>query len=390
MIDNELAFAQETSSSAELLPSSGDDSVSTLESGVVDNNSTSAFSDPYSQEVTEVSPISESINYDSINNYFSEATIGSSLANESQQTRNDTGTGIDIDELAGIVDGQATSAEPLYGFTSTDVTIDDLSGTTMTLNTIETPASNIELQANDGTVPSSDAPAAVNGGFFDGSNLDLLNIAVNNDVPVAGQPGETGVGWANSETPRGITERGTLYWDGETNTAGVEVVSDVPELKGTGVISNPDNYWAQGGISMALNEPTIDSPIIRDEQDREENVGLPQQTYDDDLLGIGEDTGESERTALIYDDISNNETISDDGTSETGTDIYLVTTQDEVTLGEFRSAITQTFTTAEDGIFLDGGGSTQIKTPDFSDEGSDTPGRTIPQIVALESIDNQA
>ena len=378
MIDNELAFASETSSTG-LQPSLGDDSVSPLESGDLNNNS-SAFSDPFSQDVTELSPISESTNYDSVSNY-SEETGDDSLTNEDSLLATDAAT--EADPLSGNTFVGAATPEPLYGFSSTEVTTDG--GTTMTLNTIETPAGNIELLENDGTVPSSDAPAAVNGGFFDTSNLDLLNIAVNNDVPVAGQPGETGVGWANSETPRGITERGTLYWDGDTNTAGIEVVSDVPELKATGVISNPDNYWAQGGISMALNDPTITSPITG------ANEGLPQRTYDDDILGIGEDTGESERTALIYDDLSNNGTNQADGTSETGTDVYLVTTQQEVTLGEFRSAIQQTYTTAEDGIFLDGGGSTQIKAvnEERNFSGSDpAPGRTIPQIVALESVEN--
>ena len=105
-------------------------------------------------------------------------------------------------------------------------------------------------------------------------------------------------------------------------------------------------------------------------------------TKEDDLRRIfGLDTKKTQRSALIYDDLCNN------GTGETGTDIYLVTTQDEVTLGEFRSAIQQTYTTAEDGIFLDGGGSTQIKAVneerDFSGDG-----RTIPQIVALESVEN--
>ena len=377
MIDNELAFAPEASSPG-LQQSLGDDLVSPFESGDLDNNS-SAFSDPFSQDVTELLPISESTDYDSASDYVSEETSDDSLSNEDSLLATDTAT--EADSLSESTFVGAATPEPLYGFSSTDVTVDSLSGETITLDAIETTAGNIELQANDGTVPSSDAPAAVNGGFFDGSNLNLLNIAVNNDVPVAGQPGGTGVGWANSETPRGITERGTLYWDGDTNTAGIEVVSDVPELKATGVISNPDNYWAQGGISMALNDPTITSPITG------ANEGLPQRTYDDDILGIGEDTGESERTALIYDDLSNNDTNQADGTSETGTDVYLVTTQQEVTLGEFRSAIQQTYTTAEDGIFLDGGGSTQIKAVNerrnFSGDG-----RTIPQIVALESVEN--
>ena len=127
----------------------------------------------------------------------------------------------------------------------------------------------------------------------------------------------------------------------------------------------------------------LDEPVAQD--------GLPQQTIDEGLDNLGGSTGLSERTALIYDDLSNNGTNQADGTSETGTDVYLITTQQEVTLGEFRSAIQQTFTTAEDGIFLDGGGSTQIKAvnEERNFSGSDpAPGRTIPQIVALESTAN--
>lgn len=37
------------------MPSSGDDSVYSLESGVLDNNNTSALSSPFSQDVTELS-----------------------------------------------------------------------------------------------------------------------------------------------------------------------------------------------------------------------------------------------------------------------------------------------------------------------------------------------
>ena len=354
MIENESVFAQETSST-ELLPSSGDDSASPLESGDLDNNS-SAFSDPFSQDVTELSPISESTDYDSASDY-SEETSDDSLSNEDSLLATDTAT--EADPLSGNTVVGAATPEPLYGFSSTDVTID--SGETIALNTIETPASNIVLQANDGTVPSSDAPAAVNGGFFLPSG-EILSIAVNDNTPVSGPPGEDFIGLANDRT-----SRGTLYWDGETNTAGVEVVSNVDQLTN---ITDRSNYWAQGGISMALN-----SPVAQD--------GLPQQTIDEELDNLGGSTGLSERTALIYDDLSNN------GTGETGTDVYLVTTQQEVTLGEFRSAIQQTYTTAEDGIFLDGGGSTQIKSPDFESSGSDpAPGRTIPQIVALESVEN--
>ena len=369
MIDNELALAQETSSSAGLLPSSGDDSVSPLESGVLDNNSTLAFSDPYSQEITELTKTSSTSNYDLTNNYVSQETSDGSSANEDSLLATDAATEADL--LTGNTLVGAATPEPLYGFSSTDVTIDDLSGANMTLNTIETTASNIVLQANDGTVPSSDAPAAVNGGFFTPSPPEgsggILSIAVNDDTPIAGPSGDNFIGLNND-----FTSRGTLYWDGDTNTAGVEQVSDVDGLTN---ITDRSNYWAQGGISMDLNSTAT-----------EDANGLTPTINGELSPGLnGGATEGAPRTALVYDDISNN------GTGETGTDVYLITTEDSVTLGEFRSAIQQTYTTAEDGIFLDGGGSTQIKSPDFNSSGSDpAPGRDIPQIVALESTTNPA
>ena len=362
-------MGQEISSSVELLPAFGDDSVSQLEYGGRANNEISAFSDSFSQEITELSKSYESSNYELTNGYFFEETRDNLVAKRNEQITSTTAT--ERDPLTGNIDRQAARSEPIYGFSSTTVTVDSTTGTdptrTMTLRYIETIASNIELQQNDGTVPSSDAPAAINGGFFAPPDT-LASIAVNNDIPVSGNPGEQGSGWFNDRT-----SRGTLYWDGDMNTAGIEVVSNAGQLTN---ISDRSNYWAQGGISMELNAPTVISSFTNADE------GLPRQTYDEDLRGInGTDTGKTQRSALIYDDISNN------GTGETGTDIYLVTTQDAVTLGEFRAAIQETpaFATAEDGIFLDGGGSTQLKTPTFSFSGD---GRTIPQIVALKSTTN--
>ena len=362
MIDNELAFALPRSSSTELLPTSGDDSVFPLESGVLDNSSTSALSDPFSQDVTELSKTYEKSD--------------SSLTDESQQLTNTTVA--EADPLTGNTSVGAATPESIYEFDS--VTVDGI-----TLNYIKTVPSNIELLENDGTVPEAsnlDAPAAINGGYFN-DDLDLLSIAVNDGEALDGINGE-----ANNFSQ---IERGTLYWDGETNTTGVQPVRTIEELEdleinGEPVISDPNNYWAQGGISMGLKLLEATSPYTG------ENEGLSQQTYDEDLDGVnGQDTAQRPRTALIHDNLSNN------GTGETGSEVYLITTQnpiqDVVTFGEFRAAIRKAFTdtegpaevddvNAEGGIFLDSGGSTQIKTPEFEDDGD---GRAIPQIVALKS-----
>ena len=358
MIDRELVFAPETSSSTELLPLSGDDSTSALESGIQGNNNTSAFSEPFSQDVTELSKTYE--------------PNDNSLMDGSQQLVTTTAT--EADPLTGDTSVDAATLEPIYEFDSeNNVTVDALTGGTKSvdLDYIKTVPSNIELLENDGTVPESDAPAAINGGFFNRETEELVSIAVNNNESV--DPERFG-----ESNNYGNLTRGTLYYDGYTNSTGVWPVSNIDELtEDPERIKDLNNYWAQGGISMGLKLPEID-------------YGLPQQTIEE--LNQISPTEETQRTALIHDNLPNNRT------GETGSEVYLVTTEDEVTLGEFRAAIKQTFTDSEGvargdaevdvegGIFLDGGGSTQIKADDDF-EYSDTENRDIPQIIALKSVE---
>ena len=114
---------------------------------------------------------------------------------------------------------------------------------------------------------------------------------------------------------------------------------------------------------MALNQSTTVS-------DPKGDTGLPQQVINEQLSGIGGRRGQSARSAMLYDRLPSG-----------GVDIFLVITRQKVTLGEFRAAIKQSFTTAEDGIFLDGGASTQLN----SREAQFTTTRRIPQIVALKA-----
>lgn len=379
------------------------------------NSRISASDTSFSDRTTEFLRSSQSNNYEQTHNSFSgetsntvftktnasqQITTATASSNYSLAAKNttpiDSATQIDPltgnsatsinntqqgDKLTGNISGQAIVGQvsPIYQFASTRVTITNPSNITFTLDYIKTPASNIELRSNNTTVPNSTAAAAINGGFFVPNTRNLVSIAVNNDRPVNNDgindpqplPPPKRLGLDND-----VTARGTLYWDGQTNTAGVAAIRNVSELKTLRLINNPNKYWAQGGISMALKDATVLSPFSLPGSGV--NRGLPQQTYNEDLRGInGQDRVRRERSAMIYDDLSNN------GTGATGVDIYLIITRNPVTLGEFRSGIKQTFTTAEDGIFLDGGGSTQIKTPTFSFSGDR---RTIPQIIALKSV----
>jgi hypothetical protein len=206
----------------------------------------------------------------------------------------------------------------------------------MELHYLRTRPSNVMLQSVNHNV--TEMPFyGINGGFF--YQDDLLSIAVVNDKPVNEAVGEYGAGAANAKYARG-----TLVWDGNTDRLSVQVVSLASEL----VVTDRLHYWAQGGISMSLRS---DEHWL--EQMETENAPLPI----DDCL----------RSAAVFDNEGN---------------IYLVVSTTKGSLASFREAILEQIGVGhlEDGIFLDGDGSSQLRSREAKLRGD---GRAVVQMLRL-------
>jgi hypothetical protein len=208
------------------------------------------------------------------------------------------------------------------------------------LRFMKTSPNNIVLKAISDPVPDT-GEYGVNGGFF--YNGDILSIAVNDNSPVKGSIGDYGVGWYNEKYARG-----TLVWDASAREYSVQIVSSASDL----IVTETSSYWAQGGISMSLQDDN----------------GWDEQA---DAEGMPNRTGSTQRTGMVYNSELN---------------VWLVITPDACTAAQFRSAIKEKIGsgTLVDGIFLDGGGSTQMKCAEYTYRGTDPhPGRTIYEMPAL-------
>lgn len=205
------------------------------------------------------------------------------------------------------------------------------------LNVITTTPRRIELDANHGNI-ASQKRVGINGGFF--YNHDLLSIAVQNHTPVNGQPRAYGSGWFNAKY-----SRGTLVWDGYLQHFSVQAVQSVDDLD----ISDRMNYWAQGGISMNLQNDNIAHLIM----------------YYQNLPALNEPRM---RSGMVYD--SNN-------------NLYLIVSPTACTAAQFREAIQEMLLPGKfkEGIFLDGDGSSQMYTRKQQLAG-DT--RTVVQMVVVK------
>ncbi len=206
------------------------------------------------------------------------------------------------------------------------------------MHALVTEPQKVTLDAVRGNVSASPY-YGVNGGFF--YNGDMLSIAVVNDQPVGGKPNEYGSGYANAKVPRG-----TLVWDGMSQKLSVQIVSNAGELN----VTDRNHYWAQGGISM-----TLSGDQSWRNQMEEEMAPFP----DDDRL----------RSAAVY--------------NEEGT-LYLIVSQTKTTNAEFRSAIIEAFGPMQDGIFLDGDGSSQLHAFEAALPGD---GRQVEQMIRLKKPD---
>lgn len=199
----------------------------------------------------------------------------------------------------------------------------------MELHVLRTRPSNIALEAINDNVALTPY-FGINGGFFYQS--DLLSIAVVDGRPANGEPGRYGAGDENVKYARG-----TLVWDGATDTLGVQIVRNSAEL----AVTDRADFWAQGGISMSLGrDAEWEAAALA------ENAPFP----DDSRL----------RSAAVYDRDGN---------------LYLVVSATKGTLAAFREAIVEKVGGGRlaDGIFLDGDGSSQLRSREKQLTGDNRP-----------------
>lgn len=205
------------------------------------------------------------------------------------------------------------------------------------LHTVDTVPEKIGLKAIRSNVTDT-KDDGINGGFF--WEGQLLSIAVVNDKPVTGKPGDYGSGWYNSERARG-----TLVWDGAMGQFSVQVAEGADELR----VTDRSRYWAQGGVSMGLSN---------------ENA-WKAQALSEEFPAMEEDRL---RSAMVYD---------------TEGRLWLVVTTTPSTGEEFRDAIKEMVAPGKlaDGIFLDGDGSSQMKLGSIRIVGDRRP---VYQMITLQ------
>lgn len=170
----------------------------------------------------------------------------------------------------------------------------------------------------------------INGGFFYGETL--ISMGIVNGRPVNGAAEAYGNGGENMKYARG-----TLVWDGASDSLSVQVVSTASEVK----VKDHTRFWAQGGISMSLGDEAgwVNQTVA-------ENAPFPNE--------------QRLRSAAVYD--------------ENGM-LYLIVSESVGTLEAFRSAIISTFGDSRlvDGIFLDGDGSSQLLSKEMKLTGDNRP-----------------
>jgi hypothetical protein len=178
----------------------------------------------------------------------------------------------------------------------------------------------------------------INGGFF--WNGDLLSIAVVNDLPLLRGQGDYGSGWYNIDVPKG-----TLVWDEITGRFSVQVAIEADQLK----VTDRRHYWAQGGVSMSLqDEPGWIQQAILEE--------MP--AFDESRL----------RSGVVFD---RDQTL------------WLLVTDTPCTVAQFRAAAIELIGRehAVDGVFLDGDGSSQMRSAQMQLNGDS---REVYQMLALK------
>ena len=252
----------------------------------------------------------------------------------------------------------------LFNYTPTPTPSPHSNGTlnhgSITLRYIKTSPNAVELfYLNPVSTLSASNLNGMNAGFFNnsqgGNPQDLVSIAVIDDLPVGGPQWAHGSGWFNGNQASPIA-RGTLVWDWISEQFSIQVLGDASNITaslGTFGISPRKKYWAQGGISMSLH--------------------LTESAWLTQIGSSGERWGDiyssALRTGLLYDNDKN---------------LWLVATANSITAPQFRTAIINgigNITSLVNGIFLDGGGSTQQR---YNGSNIISSSRNIPQIIRLK------
>ncbi|MDQ0116716.1 hypothetical protein [Paenibacillus harenae] len=199
----------------------------------------------------------------------------------------------------------------------------------MKLHYLATKPSNVRPEMIHNNVTLTEY-TGINGGFFYGEQM--LNIAVVDSLPVGRSQGKYGDG---SENVR--YARGTLVWDGALDKLNVQIVSKASELK----VKDNTRFWAQGGISMSIGDDAG-----WEQRAIAENVPFP----DEDRL----------RSAVVYDAQGM---------------LYLIVSETKGTLAAFREAIIEKVGGGKlaGGIFLDGDGSSQLRSSEAKLAGDNRP-----------------
>ncbi|MBC8079235.1 MAG: phosphodiester glycosidase family protein [Gorillibacterium sp.] len=203
------------------------------------------------------------------------------------------------------------------------------------LHRLQTSPDNIRLSEVDANLVGLEL-YGINGGFF--YEKSLLSIAVNDDIPATGGEKNQSSGWFNVKYPRG-----TLLWDKAAQRFEVQVVSSADDLH----VTDHNQYWAQGGISMSLQN----------------DAGWHAQAESEHMPGID---FTHMRSAVVFDQDKQ---------------VQLYVTQNLCTAAQFRDAVKE-FGGAflVDGVFLDGDGSSQMNVAETQLSGDN---RKVRQMINL-------
>ena len=206
----------------------------------------------------------------------------------------------------------------------------------MKLHVLMSQPSNLTLEVINGNVTRS-GKTGVNGGFFYAEGL--ISLAVVNGQAVNGPNESYGSGYENMKY-----KRGTLVWDAASDSLSVQVAGSASELQ----VTDAGRFWAQGGISMSLG----------DEEGWRTQAAAENAPFPDDLRL---------RSGAVYDDRGQ---------------VYLVVSENEGTLEQFRSAAAETVGQGRllDGIFLDGDGSSQLLSKEAALAGDN---RSVVQMIRI-------
>ncbi len=190
------------------------------------------------------------------------------------------------------------------------------------------------LANSSGNISSSNYYNCINAGFFGWDSTrwpyNVSSIAVINDKPIyeGNNKGYIyGIGQGNDG------EKGTLVYDRGEDKLSVQVVDHYLDLD----VENRDNYYAFGGVSW-------------DNYASEKLPSYSSARY---------------RSAIVYDRYDN---------------VYCIVTNSSMTAADFKKAV-EANVNVENGIHLDGSGSSQMK---YNNEVKcDGDGRSIPVLVGI-------